>query len=849
MKFLFRIWLVLMILAMVVSSCSRKKNSFTRRAYHNTTSHYNYYFNAREILRAYEENIRESHVDDYNYLLPIFIYGTDEQSSAAYDDMEEIIKKCSRLIDRHSMFLRKEEHNKWVDRSYLLVGQARFHKKEYYGAIEVFEYMDIVYKGNPSYYKANMWMARCYLEMEDYRETYSLLSDIKEGELPESLKGEYFAIWADYSIKSGEKEYAAPYLRDAVKYAADKDKKRRYTYILAQLYHQKHDYANATKYYGQVLKMRPDYRMSFNAKLNQARSYDVSANNSKKIKKRLNRMLRDRKNLEFRDQIYFAMAEMAFREKNEELGMEYLKKSAQTSVNNNKVKAEAYMLLGDIFFDKPKYIPAHAYYDSCMTILPERHPEYEKTEERLESLDDLVKSLLTIQREDSLQKIAAMDEKSRNKLIDGIIDEVKQKEELLKQQRQQGFALSYTSASSSGSGIGSWYFYNQSVKSFGIAEFESLWGTRTYEDNWRRSIRQTEIEFSEGDSLVENIDSTEIGLTNKDPEFYLKDLPMTDSSLRASHWQIILALYDAGNIFREDFVDYHNAIKCFERLVQDYDTSRYVESCYYQLFRIYLLLEDSEQANHYRNKILNDYPFSEYARIIKNPEYLKNKRDQREQVEAYYKATYQLYDYGLYRDVIDACEKSDTIFGNHHLKPKFAYLKSLCVGKIGTKSEFKQALEEVIAKHPTEDVSTSAQKIIDKINNIEQEQAKIEELYKKNFRDEHVFVVMVPNQSKIVENVKISVSNFNLSNKVFGELQVSSVVFSAEQQMISVKSFKDKENGMRYVESIRQYPEFQAEVEKNGYESFLISMENFAYFFQKKNVNDYLTFYANYYVK
>ena len=839
------------LLTTVFYSCSRDKNTFSRRAYHNTTSHYNYFFNARELIRAHEANIANNHIDDYNYLLPIFVYGSDDQAKNAYDIMEEVVKKCSKLIDRHSIYIKNEEYNRWVDEAYLLVGRAKFHKKEYFGAIEIYEYITYAFADRPSFYEAKIWMARSYIEMEDYHSAFEILESVKESSISPEHKSEYYALYADLDIKNGDWPEAIGHLREAVEFATDIKLKRRYTYILAQIYHNRKDYPNATKYYGEVLKLRPDYRMAFNAKLNQARSYDVSANNSADIKKRLDKMLKDKKNIEFRDQIYFAMAELAFREGDEELGMDYLKKSAATSISNNKVKAEAYMLLGDIFFDKPKYIPAHAYYDSCLTILPEGHAKFEQVFDRKKSLDHLVDDLLLIKREDSLRKLAAMDEKERDKIIRELVKKAEHEKEEEKLRLERGFAQSYELANkrSSTDNVGKWYFYNQSNKSFGVSEFKKIWGDRVLEDNWRRKNKNTLVAFEseeeggeQSDSLVNKIDET-------DPEFYLNQLPMTDSAVAASHNKVIEALYDAGNIFREDFMDYKSAIECFERLVTDYDTCRYVASSYYQLYRIGLLTSDQNMTNKYRDIILSEFPYSEYARIINNPEYMKNKRDKSEQVEAYYRATYQLYKYELYRDVVSTCHKADSLFGKSQMKPKFDYLEALALGKLGRKKEFRKALEELVAQYPSDDIGKSAQDLLDRMGKQEEEKEKREALYKKNFRDEHVFVVMVPNNSKTVDDVKIAISNFNISKFGNGKYNVSSVVFNGQFQMLSVKSFTDKNDGMAYLQQLSLFPGFIDLVINRGYDRFIISTENFAYFYQEKNVANYLAFYDDNYLK
>ena len=116
-------------LLLVLLSCSRKKNTFTRRAYHNTTARYNGYFNAREIMKADVKKLREEHNDDFSELIPIFIYPDEAKSKSMFPNMERVIDKTTNVIDRHSIYIRNEEHVRWIDDCYMLMGRARFYKQ------------------------------------------------------------------------------------------------------------------------------------------------------------------------------------------------------------------------------------------------------------------------------------------------------------------------------------------------------------------------------------------------------------------------------------------------------------------------------------------------------------------------------------------------------------------------------------------------------------------------------------------------------------------------------------------------------------------------------------------------
>ena len=64
--------LLLFWLAGSMIGCSTKKNTPFSRAYHNTTSHYNVYFNAKESLKSGLKRINQAIPDDYTHTLPIF---------------------------------------------------------------------------------------------------------------------------------------------------------------------------------------------------------------------------------------------------------------------------------------------------------------------------------------------------------------------------------------------------------------------------------------------------------------------------------------------------------------------------------------------------------------------------------------------------------------------------------------------------------------------------------------------------------------------------------------------------------------------------------------------------------
>ena len=183
------------------------------------------------------------------------------------------------------------------------------------------------------------------------------------------------------------------------------------------------------------------------------------------------------------------------------------------------------------------------------------------------------------------------------------------------------------------------------------------------------------------------------------------------------------------------------------------------------------------------------------------------------------------------------------------MKPQFDYLKALAIAKVGTTIEFKEALENVASNYPSEEVGKAAQEILNRINKMEEDKVKRESLYKKNFRDQHIVVIMAPSRNKIVDDIKIALSNYNVASQGAGKLTVGAVMFDSEFQMISIKSFSDKDEAMVYLQNVTQFPDFMEKVVKNNYDRFIISTENFAYFYKEKDVPAYISFYNDNYLK
>lgn len=864
-------------LLLVLSACATNKNNAFYRGWHNMNARYNGYFYSRENFKESAKKVEKANKDNFLEILPIFVYPDNNTAKNYYSDFDKTIKKSSVVIQRHAITTKKTKEEipnacRWIDENYVLIGKAHFYKRDFFSALEAFTYVSKKYPKPEAKYSGMLWMIRTNDEIGSYSEAMPIIDQLRTaGDFPKdrSFQQDFAAVQADYYIKTADYDPAIKHLTKAISLTKNKKVKARFTFVLAQLYEKQGDTKKASMYYGMVPKLHPlSYDMEFNAKINQAKLYDVGSGDMAGIKKRLYKMLRDDKNIEYQDQIYYTLADIAYREKDIPAALTLLDKSIHSSVNNNTQKALSYMKRADIYFERTDYRPAEANYDSTMSFLPKEYPGYAQISEKKKSLTSLVTNLKTITLEDSLQRLAAMSEADRNKTIDHMIakiEEDERKAEEAKAAQQEVMQLgqasgSSTTSSSGGSNTGQWYFYNPSTVSFGVSDFNKKWGARKLEDNWRRSQKDqvlaaaTEDEPAAVDTTASKGKKDPKGnkTNKKDRDYYLKSVPLTPDALAKSNDRIVEAYYNVGSIYKEQLDNNAKSVEALEELLRRYPENKYKLPSYYQLYRTYLAMKNQPKSDYYRNIILKSYPDSEYAHIINNPDAAKDIAASRNVVEKFYSETYQLYSEGNYTQALANCLRADTTYAKSYLMPQFSFLKALCIGRTQDIDAFETALVQVTIKYPKDPVKPKAQEIIDQIKRQKNPAAAAampkDTVAKPKFifneTGEYYWVTIVENGKGDINKFKTRLSDLNTQSFDLLQLNVSSVFLDMTHQLISVKTFDGKVKAMQYYNFMKDNKDAVKDLQPGTYQSFIISAENYPIFYKDKNVQDYQAFFT-----
>jgi tetratricopeptide (TPR) repeat protein len=842
------------------------------RGYHNLTARYNGYYYATESIKEAELKIRSSYKYDYDRLLPVYLIPSNETAKNTFPEFDKAIKKSSNCIQRHTIKDKKGNEiptaGKWIDNNWNVIGISHYYKREFFSGIEAFEYVVRTYKSKDKY-KSMYWLARSYMEIGSVTQAEPIISLLKEDKkLPKQSKKLLPALRADYLIRRGLFAEAEQELIKAIKNKPSRRDKARYSFILAQMSEQQNNKKRAIQYYQKVIDAKPEYDLVFHAKMKRARLFDSKSGNLTKLKKELIAMTRDIKNKEYLDEIYYTLGEIHEKEKNETQAINSYNLSIRNSTQNPKQKALSYLKLGEIYFEDAQYVKSGAYYDSTMITLPKDYFDYENISKRKQILETLVGYILTIQREDSLQKIAAMSDKNRILFIENMIkklkeDEDKKKEELEALQNQNSNP-NYNPNNNdpnllnmTGGTKGDWYFYNQTTLSFGVNDFVKKWGGRKLEDNWRRSQKALAIEESSTpstkDSLVTNSTGKNSDTKMNPIEPYLKDLPLNDSLLKLSDSKIIDAYYNLASTYKDDLNNNKKSIFTFEELNNRYPNHKYRASSYYKLNRIYVSTKNQSKADEYKNKLLNEFPKSEYAQLINNPNYAVDKKSQKGEVELFYSETYETFSSNQYQLAFSKCSEAESKFGKNDFSGKFAYIKAMCVGKLKGIDSLELALKQVQVLYPKDAVIPQVQSVLEVIYNIKHPSEtgnpmQYVDTFLLDLNAPHIVMAIYPDDAAMSESFKNSLSDFNTDFYGISDLTFTSSLFGGASQIVTVKSFKNAEEAMKYIKNLSADTKvFSGKVKKEQFTLMAIASDNFPRFFKKKSIDYYKPFYEDHY--
>ncbi|MBP1630147.1 MAG: tol-pal system protein YbgF [Bacteroidetes bacterium] len=919
MKTIYKRTLKILFTLVVISflvSCSTKKNKWYTRAYHSTVAHYNAYWNGNDAFKQGIKTVNEAQKDDFSRILPVFKVGLNDNVATIKPNMERAIEKSSKVIKKHSMFIDQKERNPEIKKAYLLIGKSSFYKKDYKTATATFKYIINSYKDNDVAYEAMIWLAFTYCKTKEYSLSETTLDQVRnkiqDGKAPKSLNKFLYSVYAETAIDQKKYGKALEYIQLAKKNSWSRSFNTRLMFIEAQFYQQANELERASKLYGKTSSRATSFDMQFASKLFQAMCYDPKKGNSKKIISKLDDMAQEKKNEIYKDQIFYALAEIYYKDKNVDKACLYWEKSVNASFNNDNQKISSSLRYADVNYDLlEKYEQAQMYYDTALSVMKRDYPNYDKIKSKQIVLTNLVTNIRIVNRWDSLMAMSNLSLAELDTKIVEWISQYKKREEEKKKAEMLAKALSQRATTGNPydqyQQQSSWYFYNNNTVQAGKTEYIRIWGNRKLEDNWRLSDKQQSFDLSELEDSTssEDIDSLDTFgqpikkpvITTQDPlskDFYTKDIPRTQGQKDTANFEISKALLTIGYIYYQGLSNNGKAISTFLELQKRFPTYQTTLPSSYHLYRIYDKIGQTPNANYYKNKVLKEYPESEFAMMISNPDYWQELAKSNTKSERLYKNVYDTYSNNDYQSAIQLAKDAIDSLNFGPYIPRLLYIEALSKGKLHGIDSLMNYLNMIVFNYPSSEITPTIENQLKYLssnyniasknlaykpneiksknnketketdNDESKEQINKKEVVENTIIDEdildsesliyryrnmdHFYVILFDDDKINASELKVLFSDFNSKYYPSDNLKLTSLLFTMSQQMITVNKFEDIEKAMTYFNSIISTNEVLKDIDPSSFKHFIISSQNYPTFYNRKNIPAYLKFFRIFYL-
>ena len=570
----------------LLSSC----NSIVKTIYDDTTARYNAYFIANEEIKNIEEDYEKNLNQGFDSLIDLTYKIDTNQVSSIQERTQNSIEKLSILIQRQTT-------SKYVYPSYALIGKSRLLNLNLKEAITTLKYVNSKSNNNEANTMALVYLLRAYTENKDYNSAQEVDKFLTNREMNENLKIEYYKNSYHLFKILNDDEKILSILEKLDRLNLKRDLANKVYFAIGQLYFKKNKPNQSKEYFKKCLKNNPNINMGFMAKIFIAKTNDISQED--KTLKDFQKLLRDKKNLNYQDRIYYELAKYYLNNNRFEDAIINFKKAVRKNEIDKEILFNSYLEIAKIFYEeKNDYEQSQKYYDSAIVNINRENRFYDEIKERSETLNELVKNLNIISENDSLIGLTKLSEEEIDMLINNKIkDENKKNKRLSEFINNNSTNFEEPSIIKTNSNEGSWYFDNPMIVSSGVSEFQRIWGNRDLVDNWRliskaqlSSAIKTEVSLEEESSTTsDNSEST------KYDEFYSK-IPFDEETQNKLNKDTEMAKSEVGRIYIQKLNEEGKGIEIYEDFIQRFPNSEKKPDIFYQLFLI------AENSDYYKNK-------------------------------------------------------------------------------------------------------------------------------------------------------------------------------------------------------------------------------------------------------
>jgi tetratricopeptide (TPR) repeat protein len=825
-------------------SCSTRKDTFINRNWHSVTTKYNVLFNGKVAFEEGRTALMNAYIDNYWEILPI-------ERMEVLDDLtlpgqggknpnfKKAEEKAVKAIQKHSMDIKGRQRNPQMDEAYLLLGKARYFDQRFIPALEAFNYTIGEYPDSDKINQTKIWREKTHLRLENEEFAIANLKRLLKFEnLEDQEYADANAVLGQAYINLKHKDSAVQVMKRAAATTKIREEQGRYNYIIGQLFNELGYKDSANIAFDKVIALNrkaPRVYM-INAKIEKIKNFDLDTINKEEFLEMLTDLAEDRENRPFLDKIYRQLAEYHLSQDSLILAEEFFNKSIRKVKTDRYLKALDYENIAALRFDEAMYKDAGKYFDSTLLNLEKNTRKFRRIEKKRANLDDVIQYEDIAKVNDSILTLVNATDEERTTFFQAYIDELKAAEEAKKKLEEEKeavannrneFASSRDGKDSRGGSDG-FYFYNQTTVAYGKNEFRKRWGDRALEDNWR--LLDKNVIAKVESSGAGGKEGEKKGETPKDiysVAFYTDKIPTDEKVIDSIGKERNFAYYQLGLIYKEKFKEYELAASRLEQLLQNDPEEKLILPSKYNLYKIYVLLEQPSKADQWKNDILNNHGDTRYAQILRNPQEVIASDEN--SPESLYAKTYKKFASQDFEAALNDTEKYIRQFTGEPIVPKFEMLKAVIIARLDGFVEYKKALNYVALNYPNDEEGKRAQQIIKSSLPKIAKKTPINDDKSTSFK---IIYTFQKNETEEMDALEKTINQM-IEDKGYNSLSISRDVYDRSQQFIVVHGFKTKLQAITIEDLLETAEEYL--VEKSN---VIMSYENYQTIQIHKNIEE-----------
>jgi len=846
-------YIAVILLLSIVSNAhgQSKKDPWVKKNWNNMIARFNIYFNADQKMQSALADLALKQKDDFSDFISIYPYGSQEDAKALRPAMEEVMKKASKVIQN-------KPRSKWADDAYFLIGKTQFFSGDYFSSIETFQFVNTSY--TDEYIKAlsQLWLMKSYIQQGKYDDAEAIYSVLKDNTSSnKDFKTNLYLSAGDLFVKQNKKSEAINLIHSGLARLKNKTLIYRTNFVLGQLYLETKNYKKASESFLKVLRTNAPYEYVFQANLGLARSTaEAGGQGSQKTKKYLKRMLDDEKNIDYYDQIYYELAKLEFGGNNTDQGLEYMLLSSSTSKNNNTQHTKTYLYLADYFFSIRNYKKAQAYFDSTVSIIPEKYPNIEKIKTKHTVLSKLIENIETISTQDSLIALSKLDRAELDKRVNQMLAEEQELERKAKEDAQLKAELAKLNSRNTGgmpiqdlnqSG-NIWYFYNMSAVGRGSSDFIRTWGNRNHSDFWRfinkgsmgNELKDKEEQKKDDEEqpnlLAEDEEQNEILKdVSLDKKKFYANIPFTATSLLLANKQIAEAYMSNGKIYFDELKEYNESKINLKTLLKLYPSTIHEPEALYYLSKNESELGDTIEAERYARIIADRFPETPYNNVL-NAVAIEEDNADADAIRKY-EEMYESFKSENFNATVRIKKEIDTDYPGSSIQGKVDYLYALTIGKTKGKQAYIEELKVLQDAYAGNEIGDIAAYTIRLLTT--EVSSTIPTIFSA---EEGVFYYVITGSTENPSKVQVQLTEYNERFFSGRKMIVNSMIFG-EKQLYYIKQFESQKLALDYHQEMERNIVFLRDAGLSGAKIYALTESNFKTLVKSTKEDEYILFF------